>query len=64
MNAREMRRNAEHCLDAASVAADETQRERFLSAAKAWRSLGHCKDQADCALLPEQMVADARSHAA
>jgi hypothetical protein len=64
MTPEQMRRNAEHCLDAASVSADEMQRERFLRAAKAWRSLADCKDQANSALLPEQEAAGTRSHAA
>jgi hypothetical protein len=56
MNAQQMRRNAEHCLDAANGSADEVQRLRFIRAAKAWRSLAHSKHQADIALVSEEFA--------
>jgi hypothetical protein len=58
MNAEQMRRNAKYCLDRARVAADDTKRNGFVKAAQGWRSLAYIKHQADCALLPEEYVAD------
>jgi hypothetical protein len=54
MNTETLRRNAEHCLDQASKAADEMQRQRFVRAAKAWRSLAYAKGQVDAALVDEE----------
>ncbi len=56
MNTHTLRRNAEHCLAMASQTHDETERARFLRAAKAWRSLAEAKEEADTALLPDEVA--------
>jgi hypothetical protein len=54
MNAEQMRRNAEHCLDLADRTADETQRMRYLRAANAWRTVAKNKDRLDGALMADE----------
>ena len=51
LNARQLMRNAEHCITAAQTAADESQRRRFLRAAKTWQQLAWNKQQAENALI-------------
>jgi hypothetical protein len=47
MNIQTLQRHAEHCLEQAHKATDETQRMRFLRAANAWRSLSRLKSELD-----------------
>jgi hypothetical protein len=54
MNAEQMRRNAEHCLDVANQTQDETQRMRYLRAAKAWKTVAQNKERLDGALVPDE----------
>jgi hypothetical protein len=54
MNADHMRRNAEHCLRLAEETADQTQRQRYLRAARAWMAVASNKDRLDNALIPEE----------
>ena len=54
MNARDLHKNAEHCLNRASETSDTTQRIRFIRAAKAWRSLAAAKSQLDAALVTDE----------
>ena len=54
MNAEQMKRNAEHCLDLASKTPDDTQRMRYLRAANAWKTVAKNKERLDGALMPDE----------
>jgi hypothetical protein len=56
MNAERMRRNAAHCIRLAEETADETQRQRYLCAAKAWLSVARNKERVDETLVPEESL--------
>ena len=48
-----MRRNAEHCMRMADETTDDTQRMRYLRAARAWSCVAQNKERLDAAMMPE-----------
>ena len=54
MNSQTMRKHAEHCFKLANETADETQRMRYLRAARTWLSVAENKERLDEAMVPQE----------